>query len=427
MELVEQQNGIASGHGLWLAHRRRAAAAVAAASVLVLVAVTWSVAPSARAEATVGGIASYPGGAPAAGIEVYISPQPPPTSSYTTKEALTDANGRWSFGPLTPGEYVASFVVFNASGSNEIQATQRFSVVEGEQASLTTSLSGPPELGAGTLSGTLTDSEGKPAGSARVTLTSSVGFGVPPMSIEPDGSFRAVLIAGTYNLSFSREDTEADSAGPETLNLTVTVSAGETSTVAYTLLALPPLAVPPGTTAANTARDLGYLNRERQRWGLPGSLTANLVWSQACAAHDAYVAANPNALAEGISPHTELPERAGYSPGGTWAGEHSVLAAGSSGWGPEANPWEDAPIHLNQLLSPDIFQLGIDESGGRACATTWPGVGLPALPVGTVLTYPGQWHHRLSAYGGCKRVAIRARKLRRAAAGNDHRPGAIRL
>jgi hypothetical protein len=366
---------------------RPAFVTAAAASTMLLLLGGWLATPSARAEGSVGGVVSYPDGSPGAGIEVYISPNPPPVGSYMTREALTDASGHWTYGPLPPGAYMATFVVVDSTGSRETQATKSFTVGEGEQVSLTTSLSGPPGPGEGTLTGTVTASTGLPAGNAQIALTWSGAWTPPPVEIDASGSFKAVLLAGTYGLSIRREDTEADSSGAETLEATVTVSAGETSNVVYTLPVAPPLPVPLGTAAVNTAKDLGYLNQERRRWGLLGSLSANTDWSQACAAHETYMAANPNALADGISPHTELPEKAGYSPGGAWGGEHSVL--GGADWAAEANPWEDGPIHLNQLFAPDILQVGIDESHGGACATTWPGVGAPSLPTGTVLTYPG--------------------------------------
>jgi hypothetical protein len=144
---------------------------------------------------------------------------------------------------------------------------------------------------------------------------------------------------------------------------------------------LGPAAVPPGVTASNTERDLGYLNAERERWGLPGGIRANALWSQACAAHDTYMADNH------VIENPEDLTSPGYSPGGAWAGEESVLAG--TPWTASANPWEDAPLHLDQLMSPGLSTVGIDESSGDACVTTWPGMAEPALPTGTVLTYPG--------------------------------------
>lgn len=50
----------------------------------------------------------------------------------------------------------------------------------------------------------------------------------------------------------------------------------------------------------------------------------------------------------------------------------------------------DAPVHLNQLLTPSLNVIGLDErNDGYGCATTWPGLtGRPA-PLGTVFTFPG--------------------------------------
>lgn len=303
------------------------------------------------------------------------------------KETLTDARGHWQYGPLTPGSYSAIFSAVTATGSRETQAFQDFTVADSEQTTLVTSLSGPPQPGEGILAGTVTTSTGAPATNAQITLTSSAESSPPPVAVAADGTFRAVLLAGSYGIEIRRDLGDADATEPETLKSTATVSAGETSTASYSLPPVPSLSVPPGTVAQNTAQDLDYLNKERERWGLPAHVVANADWSRACAAHDAYTAANPNAIAEEVSPHTELAEKAGYSPGGRWGGEHSVLAG--AGWREEANPWEDAPIHLNQLFAPDILQMGIDESHGGTCATTWPGLGPSGGAAGTVLTYPG--------------------------------------
>ena len=154
-----------------------------------------------------------------------------------------------------------------------------------------------------------------------------------------------------------------------------------TTNVTLTLPPSTPLALPAGITAHNSERDLAYLNAERARWGLPAGLTLNAVWSQGCAAHDAYLADN-NRLE-----HPEDSSLPGASPAGAWAGLHSILSGG--GWASGANPWEDAPIHLDQLYTPDLAVVGIDESHDRACTTTWPGIGSPQQPGGTIITYPG--------------------------------------
>ncbi len=182
----------------------RACIAIAMSAAVLLLA-GWPVASAAWADGSVGGIVSYPGGSPGAGVEVYISPSPPPVGVYMTKEALTDSSGHWTYNSLTPGTYTAIFVVSDI-GLHETQATQSFTVREGEQASLTTNLSGPPRPGEGTLAGTVTNSLGIPAGGAQVMLTSSGGWTPPSAWVDENGSFRAVLVAGTYGIVIRRED-----------------------------------------------------------------------------------------------------------------------------------------------------------------------------------------------------------------------------
>ena len=177
-------------------------------------------------------------------------------------------------------------------------------------------------------------------------------------------------------------DTPPDSATQVSASAQITVVANVTTNVTLTLPPSPPLAVPAGIAASDGERDLAYLNAERARWGLPAGLTLDPAWSLACAAHDSYLADN-NRLE-----HPEESNLPGASPGGAWAGLHSILSEGSA-WIAEANPWEDAPIHLDQLYTPDLTVVGIDESRDRACVTTWPGIGTPGQPGGTVITYPG--------------------------------------
>src|SRR5205807_4761663 len=66
-------------------------------------------------------------------------------------------------------------------------------------------------------------------------------------------------------------------------------------------------------------------------------------------------------------------------------------AYGSS-WA-QGNPFEEAPIHLAQLLQPSLKAAGAYELHGRralwGCTTTWPGY-TRALPhTNLVYTYPG--------------------------------------
>jgi hypothetical protein len=123
------------------------------------------------------------------------------------------------------------------------------------------------------------------------------------------------------------------------------------------------------------------LNAQRQANGLPAELIERADWSNACAAHDRYEAQT------GEFGHHENPESPYFTEEGNWAGEHSVLAWGSS-WA-DGNPWEDAPIHLIQMLAPALAEMGADESGGQDCATTWPGYTRADPPNVTAYSYPG--------------------------------------
>jgi hypothetical protein len=107
------------------------------------------------------------------------------------------------------------------------------------------------------------------------------------------------------------------------------------------------------------------LNAERTRAGLPARVTEVPGWSARCAAHNRWMSANEIA-------HDEAPGTEDYSEAGDWAGTHSVLAQGTS-WR-EGNPWADAPLHLTQLLDPDLRRVGASDAFGASCVTTWPGM-----------------------------------------------------
>ena len=85
-------------------------------------------------------------------------------------------------------------------------------------------------------------------------------------------------------------------------------------------------------------------------------------WSQKCARHIAYMGST------GTLAHSEDPASPAYSAAGNWAGENSVLAEGTS-W-PTGNPFANAPIHLIQLMSPELRRVGIEASSGFVCVTT---------------------------------------------------------
>jgi hypothetical protein len=136
---------------------------------------------------------------------------------------------------------------------------------------------------------------------------------------------------------------------------------------AATLLVL--AAVAASAAAAGLSGDAGssavsVLNAERARIAIPGALVENVEWSRRCALHNRYLALNRD------FGHEENPANPGYTTDGSWAGEHSVLAFGRRF---SIASFASAPLHLIQLLSPRLRQVGVAESDGFVCITTWPG------------------------------------------------------
>jgi hypothetical protein len=111
---------------------------------------------------------------------------------------------------------------------------------------------------------------------------------------------------------------------------------------------------------------IAKLNAQRAANGIPAGILEVPEWDAACAAHNRYQRLNGGELT-----HEESRGAPGYTEAGAWAGENSVLSAGEDWSG--ANPWETAPIHLAQLLAPQLRRIGVDDSEGFTCATTWPG------------------------------------------------------
>jgi hypothetical protein len=91
--------------------------------------------------------------------------------------------------------------------------------------------------------------------------------------------------------------------------------------------------------------------------------------------------------------HIEEPGRPGYTAEGQRAAANSVLSKGAS-WN-RSNPWENAPIHLHQLLAPRLDAMGIADRHGYVCATTLLSRNRPAPTANVVYTYPaGGARHR---------------------------------
>jgi hypothetical protein len=131
----------------------------------------------------------------------------------------------------------------------------------------------------------------------------------------------------------------------------------------------------------NTSAVVASLNAERAANGLPADVVENTQWSVGCADHVAYMA-----TARRLT-HVEEPGRPGYSKSGSWAGANSVLAVGRSR--DVGDLFASAPLHLIQLLSPELREVGVGWQSGYLCITTWPGYRpLRSVPP-TVFTYPG--------------------------------------
>ena len=53
------------------------------------------------------------------------------------------------------------------------------------------------------------------------------------------------------------------------------------------------------------------------------------------------------------------------------------------------DPYESAPLHLDQLLAPRLAVLGSADADGFSCTTTFPGWTRAAPASLTIYTYPG--------------------------------------
>jgi hypothetical protein len=147
------------------------------------------------------------------------------------------------------------------------------------------------------------------------------------------------------------------------------------------LVVLCPLLTPAGAAAIGSAEIVQRLSQQREANGIPGGLIEQPEWSADCAKHNYYGAQT------GELRHSEDPSSPFYSAEGNWAAENSVLASGAS-WN-QGNPWEEAPIHLIQMLAPQLSEMGAAENDNHNCATTWPGYHRPEPTTLTAYSYPG--------------------------------------
>ncbi len=149
--------------------------------------------------------------------------------------------------------------------------------------------------------------------------------------------------------------------------------------------ALAVVALLPGPASASDvtgAQLVGFLNAQRAAHGIPAGIVEDPALSDGCAKHNRYGAAN------GTLVHREDPASRAYTPEGDAAAATAVLYRGRT-WTAQANPFELAPIHLHQLLSPYLDRAGADETAGYGCLTTLASVSRAPAPVDTLYTYPG--------------------------------------
>jgi hypothetical protein len=334
--------------------------------------------PPAGGSAHMSGVATYGDNAPDAGVEIIVTPQryelDVPVRSLT---AITDESGAWDVGNLHAGIYQVSYSVVTGGGisapDRTMLTTETILLESSEDRRITKLLNGPRPLAL--VRGRVINAEGWGGREARVEVSPAGGGGsLGSVEVDEVGYFQFSVPTGGYDLTASGGEQEDDGTGTAAIE----VNNGRISSPEVHLSALP---VTPGAVAHREQQLLDWLNAQRSQWGLPAGLQAVPVWSQACAAHDAYGAKN------GVLDHPEIPTLPEHSVGGQWAGEHAVLAAGGA-WGPEVNPWMDAPIHLNQLFTPDLSAIGLDETNGYQCATTWPGMLRPRPARGTIYTFP---------------------------------------
>ncbi len=279
----------------------------------------------------------------------------------TRYSTATAANGWYDLERLPAGTYSVT-----ATGA----ATTSASVTARHTSTATLRMTDP----AATITG-IVRANGAPAPGTPVSLSAAAGCATAPAcatqtAARPDGRFTLHVPAGSYRV-------RAPDAGRSTVARTVTPTSGA---VARIRIALAPAPVPAGTRPHRAGRDLRWLNAERVADGLPGGLVLSSRWSQECAAHDRYERDN-HVLAA-----TENPESDGASIGGAWAGLHSDL--GNARWMQAQSPWEDAPIHLLALLAPSLKVVGIDDSGGYQCVTTYPGLTRAPTRTDRIFTYP---------------------------------------
>jgi hypothetical protein len=375
--------------------RRRPPAWLTTIAVLVVTSLSLSLTALASASARTSRTAADPSPVAQAGALIGVVTAPPVTGAAATLPVAdllvtatgpagirytttTGANGWYDLEQLPPGSYALSVSEpAPAIGTAAVSA----SVPAGGVTTADAQLSVP----VATITGTVTGAHGARLPGMPVTVSSPDGDNCSTapacgtaISSGPNGRYTVSVPVGTYTVQTS-------DAGQAAAARTVVASAGA---VTRAPIALGAPAVPAGTAAHQSARDLRRLDAERAADGLPAGLVLARRWSAQCAAHDDYERDN------GVLTGTENPDSPGASVGGAWAGLNSDLAQGR--WTRTANPWENAPIHLLALLAPSLSVVGIDDSNGYQCVTTYPGLVRAPTTTDRISTYPADGAERVA-------------------------------
>lgn len=135
----------------------------------------------------------------------------------------------------------------------------------------------------------------------------------------------------------------------------------------------------PASAGLQGDQEIAALNGQRSMNGIPGDLTEEVSWSQGCANHMAYLEFNNE------FDHVENPAKPGYTAEGQAAGTSGVLTSGGGSFSANgANAFQQAPIHLTQMLNPFMRRSGAAEG----CLATLRDIDR-VFPATTTFSYPG--------------------------------------
>lgn len=107
---------------------------------------------------------------------------------------------------------------------------------------------------------------------------------------------------------------------------------------------------------------VGYVNAMRAANAIPAGIKENPLATLACVNHNRYGILND------VLTHHEDPTAPGFTDAGAAAGAHAVIYRRMQ-WSAADSPFEHAPMHLHQLLSPRLDEMGAAETAGFGCAT----------------------------------------------------------